>query len=76
MASNRKGARNQHEFLMILPNYIFFKTSKYSNIRPKIIEFKNLEDSEVHSCELMGLKNLSSLIDLSGLCNLTGLNSL
>ena len=41
-----------------------------------MIEFKNLEDSEVHSCNFPGFKHLSSLIDLSGLCNLTGLNSL
>ena len=40
-----------------------------------MIEFKNLEDSEVHSSDFPGLRNLSSLIDLSGLCNLTGLNS-
>ena len=43
---------------------------------PRIIKFKNLGDSEVHSSDFPGLKNLSSLIDLSGLCNLTGLNSL
>jgi hypothetical protein len=35
-----------------------------------------MEDSEVHSSDFLGLTNLSSLIDLSGLCNLTGLNSL
>ena len=52
------------------------KTSKQSAISPQIIEFKNLEDSEVHSSDFPGLRNLSSLIDLSGLCNLTGLNSL
>ena len=52
------------------------KTSKQSEISPQIIEFKNLEDSEVHSRDFPGLRNLSGLIDLSGLCNLTGLNSL
>ena len=41
-----------------------------------MIEFKNLEDSEVHSSDFLGLRNLSSPIDLTGLCNLTGLNSL
>ena len=41
-----------------------------------MIEFKNLEDSEVHSSDFPGQRNLYSLIDLSGLCNLTGLNSL
>ena len=49
---------------------IFFKTSKENDISPQII---NLEDSEVLSSDFPGL---SSLIDLSGLCNLTGLNSL
>ena len=61
---------------MILSKKFFFKTSKESDISPEIIEFKNLEDSEVHSCDFPGLRNLSSLIDLNGLCNLTGLNSL
>jgi hypothetical protein len=41
-----------------------------------MIEFKNLEDSEVHISGFPGVRNLSSLIDLSGLCNLTGLYSL
>ena len=49
---------------------IFFKTSKESDISPQII---NLEDTEVLSSDFPGL---SSLIDLSGLFNLTGLNSL
>ena len=75
MASEKKGARIQHEFSWFCQIF-FFKTSKYSNIRTKIIEFKNLEDSEVHSSDFTGLRNLSSLIDLSGLCNLSGLNSL
>jgi hypothetical protein len=62
---------------MILSKHFLFKTSKESsNITPQIIEFKNLEDSEVHSSDFPGLRNLSSLIDLSGLCNLTGINSL
>ena len=43
------------------------------NRRSQIIEFKNLEDSEVLSSDFPDLRNL---IDLSGLCNLTGLNSL
>jgi hypothetical protein len=41
-----------------------------------MIEFKNLEDSEVHSSDFPGLRNLSSLIDFSDLFNLNGLNSL
>ena len=61
---------------MILSKICFFKTSKESDISPQIIEFKNLEDSEVLSSDFPGLRNLSSLIDLSSLCNLTGLNSL
>ena len=39
MASNRKCAKNQHEFSWSLKNF-FFKTLKDS----QIIEFKNLED--------------------------------
>jgi hypothetical protein len=34
---------------MILSKDFLLKTSKESNITPQIIEFKNLEDSEVHS---------------------------
>ena len=48
----------------------FFKTSKEC---PQIIEFKNLEHSEVLSVDFPGIRNLFSL---SGLCSLTGLNSL
>jgi hypothetical protein len=54
----------------------FFKTPKESDISPQIFEFKNLKDSEVLSSDFPGLTNLSSLIDFSSLCNLTGLNSL
>ena len=54
----------------------FFENLKKSDISPQIIEFKNLEDSEVLSSDFPGLRNLSSLIDLSGLCKLTDLNSL
>ena len=49
---------------------IFFKTSKENDNSPQII---NLEDTEVLSSDFPGL---SSLIDLRGLCILTGLNSL
>ena len=42
---------------------------------PQIIKFKNLDDNEVLSSDFPGLRNLSSLIDLSRLCNLSGLNS-
>ena len=58
---------------MILPKFSF---SKESDISPQIIEFKNLEVSEDLSSDFPGLRNLSSLIDLSGLCKFTGLNSL
>ena len=54
-------------------NLFFLKTSKES---PQIIELKNLEDSEVLSSDFLGIRNLSGLIDLIGLCNFTGLNSL
>ena len=58
---------------MILPKTFF---SKESDINPQIIEFKNLEVSKVLGSDFPGLRNLSSLIDLSSLCNLIGLNSL
>ena len=61
---------------MILSKHFFFKTSKYSNISTQIIEFKTLDNSEVLSSVFPGLRNLFSLIDLSGLCNLTGINSI
>jgi hypothetical protein len=61
---------------MILSKCFFFKTSKESDISPQIIEFKNLEDSEVLCSDFLGIRNLSSLIDLIDLSNLTGLNSL
>ena len=41
-----------------------------------MIEFKNLEASEVHSSDFTGIRNLFSLIDLSGLGNLSGLNGI
>ena len=71
-ASDRKGAKIQHEFSWFCKR-IF---SKESYISPQIMEFKNLEVSEILSSDIPGLRNLSSLIDLSSLCNLTGLNSL
>ena len=76
MASDRKGAKIQHEFSWFCQKFVFFKTSKESDISLQIIEFKNLKDSEALSSDFPGLRNLSSLIDLSGLSNLTGLNSL
>ena len=53
----------------------FFKTSKLNYFCPQINEFENQDDSEVLSSDFLGLRNLWSLIDLSSLCNLTGLNS-
>ena len=43
-ASDRKGAKIQHDFFDFFFQYIFFKTSKESDISPQIIEFKNQED--------------------------------
>ena len=60
---------------MILPKFSF---SNESDISPQIIEFKNLEVSKVLSSDFPGLSNLCNLIGfsvLSGLYNLTGLNS-
>ena len=73
MASNRKGAKIQHKFWWFCEKIFFFKSTFLS---PQIIEFKNLEASEVLSSDFPGIRNLFSLIDLVNLCNLTGLNSL
>ena len=67
-------AENRVRFKMIFNDNV--KTSKYSDIITQIIEFKILDNYKVLSGDFLGLKNLSSLIDLSGFCNLTGLNSL
>ena len=64
------------KFNLTFHNSVNFFLSKHQHkeyISPKIIEFKNLEDSEVHSSSFL---SIFSLIDISGLCNLTGLNSL
>ena len=54
----------------------FFKASKSKYFCPQINEYKIQDDYEVLSSDFLGLRNLCSLIDLSSLCNLTGLNSL
>ena len=56
---------------------IFF--SKHENkiiFALQVNEFKIQDDSKVLSSNFQGLKNFCSLIDLSSLCNLTGLNSI
>ena len=53
--------------------FFFLQNTKISVLNPQIIDFKNLDDSVV---VLQALTSLFSLIDLSGLCSLTGLNSL
>ena len=61
---------------MILSIFIIFQNTKLKYLSPQIIEFKNQDDSEVLNSDFPGLRNHCSLIDLSGLCNLIGLNSL
>ena len=58
---------------MIMSKKIFFQNIK---ICPLIIEFKNLDDSEVLRSDFQDPRNLCSLIDLSSLGNLIGLTSL
>jgi hypothetical protein len=60
---------------MFLSKIFFFKTSKLDYFCPQINEFENQNYFEVLSSDIPGLRNLCSLIDLSSLCNLTGLNS-
>ena len=54
----------------------FLQNTKLKYFSPQNIEFKNQDDSEVLINDFPGLRNHCSLIDLSGLCNLTSLNSL
>ena len=56
--------------------FFFFQNTKLKYFSPQNIEFKNQDDSEVLNNDFPGLRNHCSLIDLSGLCNLIGLNSL
>ena len=58
---------------MIMSKKIFFQNIK---ICPLIIEFKNLDDSEVLRSDFQDPRNLCSLIDLSSLSNLIGLTNL
>ena len=67
---------NSTSVFMILSIFIFFQNTKLKYFSPQIIEFKNQDDSEVLNSDFPGLRNHCSLIDLSGLCNLIGLNSL
>jgi hypothetical protein len=67
---------NSTSIFMILSIFIFFQNTKLKYFSRQIIEFKNQDDSEVFNSDFTGLKNHCSLIDLSGLCNLIGLNSL
>ena len=61
---------------MILSMNFFFQNIKLKCFCPQNNEFKIQDDSEVLSKDFTGFRNLCSLIDLSSLCNLTGLNSL
>ena len=67
---------NSTSVFMILSIFIFFQNTKLKYFSPQIIEFKNQDDFEVLNSDFSGLRNLCSLIDLSVLCNLSGLNSL
>ena len=75
-ASDRKELKFNMSFHDSVKKHFFFQNINISDISPHIIEFKNKDNSEVLSSDFPGLRNLSSLIDLSGLCKLTGLNSL
>ena len=46
----------QHDILWYCQNISFFKTSKSSDISTQIIEFKNLDSSEVLSSDFPGLR--------------------
>ena len=67
---------NSTSVFMILSIFIIFQNTKLKYSSPQIITFKNQDDPEVLNSGFPGLRNHCSLIDLSGLCNLIGLNSL
>ena len=67
---------NSTSVFMILSIFIIFQNTKLKYSSPQIIRFKNQDDPEVLNSGFPGLRNHCSLIDLSGLCNLIGLNSL
>ena len=66
----------QHPFSIFCQFLCFFQNTKLKYFSPQIIEFKNQDDSGVFNNDFSGLRNHCSCIDLSGLCNLIGLNSL
>ena len=71
--SDRKGATIQHHFWWFSQN-IFFQNIKIKSSKYWIQEPGRLLKSTV--VIFQALRNLSSLIDFSSLCNLSGLNSL
>ena len=75
-ASNRKGAKIQHEFSWFCQKKFF---PKHQNIVILLLKLLNSRTWMTLMTSLVlfpDLKNLCSLIDLSSLCNLNGLNSL
>ena len=75
-ASDRKGAKIQHEFSWFCRKKFF---PKHQNIAILLIKLLNLRTWMTLMTSLVlfpDLKNLWSLIDLGSLCNLNGLNSL
>ena len=61
---------------MVLSKIFFSKHENRIIFALKLNEFKIQDDLKVLSSNFQGLKNFCSLIALSSLCNLTGLNSL
>ena len=75
-ASNRKGAKIQHEFSWFCQKKFF---PKHQNIVILLLKLLNSRTWMTLMTSLVlfpDLKNLWSLIDLGSLCNLNGLNSL
>ena len=55
---------------MLLSKYFFFKTSKSSDFSTQIIEFKNLDNSEVLTSDFKALKTSpASLTSLTKMTN-------
>jgi hypothetical protein len=56
--------------------FFFSKLQNEVIFSPKIIKFKIMDENEILSTDFPDLRKLSSTMDLSSLCYLTGINSL
>ena len=76
MRTQRPPTEKVLRFSMSFPDSVkkmFFQNIKIKFVSPKIIKFKNLQDSEVYSCDFPGLK--TSLASFTSAASATSLAS-